>query len=115
MFGALVEMLRRCFGGEGAAPRADAVARDDAPSRPSALELMQQMKAERANPADPAAWREGVATLKGRVFSPQDRARLWRRARRRYPGKGGDLDAITEPTTHDLAALIDLLRELDRS
>jgi hypothetical protein len=76
---------------------------------------MQQMKADRATPADDRAWREGVATFKGRVFSGMDRARLWKRARRKHPGEVVELDLVMQPTTHDLAALQDLLRELERA
>ena len=55
-----------------------------------------------------------MATFKSRVFSRPDRARLWRRARRRYDGDLVELDLITAPTSHDLEALEDLLRELSR-
>jgi len=80
----------------------------------SAQQLMDQMKQEKAGAADPAAWREGVATLRSRVFSGMDRARLWRRARRGYPGDVVELELITQPTGHDMAALNDLLRDLER-
>ncbi len=116
MFRALVAMLRRWFGGAPALP--DAAGGSEGAlgeEGPSALDLMQQMKADRAKPADRAAWREGMVTFKGRVFSGMDRARLWRRARRRHPGEVLELDLVTQPTTHDLAALQDLLRELERA
>jgi hypothetical protein len=114
MFGAFAEKLRRWFGGGQAAPPASGGGQGSAGSGASALEVMQQMKAERATPADGAAWREGVRTFEGRVFSGMDRSRLWRRARRRYPGEVLELELISAPTTHDLAALQDLLRELQR-
>jgi len=120
MFRALVAMLRRWFGGatalsdaHGGAPDGSDGASDG--EAPSALDLMQQMKADRAKPADRASWREGMATFKGRVFSGMDRARLWKRARRKHPGEVLELDLVTQPTTHDLAALQDLLRELERA
>lgn len=113
MFRALGAMLRRWFGGD----EGPALGSDGAPSEgaPSALEVMQAMKAERAAPADEDAWARGVATLKSRVFSGTDRSRLWRRARRRHPGEVVELELVTRPDTHDLAALEDLLRELERA
>jgi hypothetical protein len=75
---------------------------------------MEEMKAERAGAADPERWRQGLNTLSSRVFSGVDRARLWRRARRRYPGEVVELSLVDRPTEHDVAALEDLLRELER-
>ena len=82
---------------------------------PSAYAERLAMKAERAAPADEEAWARGLATLKSRVFSGTDRSRLWRRARRRHPGEVLELELVTRPDTHDLAALEDLLRELERA
>lgn len=80
-----------------------------------AAELMREMREEKLGDADPAAWAEGLATLRSRVFSGPDRARLWRRARRKHPGEVVELELVTRPTGADLAALRDLLRELDRA
>jgi len=104
MFQWLAKQWRQLVGGAGD---------HDEPAL-SGAEVMAQMKAERARPADPGRWGEQLATLHGRVFSGMDRARLWRRARRRYPGDVVELELITSPDTHDLAALDDILRDLQR-
>jgi len=102
MFRWLADRWRRWVGGS------------EEPSGLSGAEVMEQMRASRATAADPAAWQAGVATLKTRVFSGMDRTRLWRRARRRYPGEVRELALIDTPDSHDLKALQDLLRDLER-
>lgn len=79
-----------------------------------ALEAMAELRASKVDRADPEAFRALRNRLGVLVLSPNDRARLWRRARRRELGEVSPLDAITAPTAADLRALRGLVEELER-
>jgi len=104
MFAWVTETWRKWVGG-GPSPSS---------SPPTAAELMAEMKASRASAAPADAWAENLAIVRSQVFSSTDRSRLWRRARRRYPGEVQELRFIDAPDTHDLAALRDIVRDLTR-
>jgi hypothetical protein len=75
---------------------------------------MNAIRAERGGLADPEAWKSALSNFKSRVFSSADRARLWRKERRKHPGDLIELDRVTRATAHDLAALKALLDQLSR-
>ena len=114
MFGSLLAWIQRWWGRVAGRLEESSGRSDGARTHPDAQAVMAEMRAERADTADPDAWRQAMSTLKTRVFASPDRARLWRRTRRRYPGELVDLHLVTRPTRHDLDALRDVLRQLDR-
>ena len=114
MLGAVLAWIQRWWGRVAGRLEGSSDRSDGAHTHPDAQAVMAAMRAERADRADADAWRQAMATLKTRVFASPDRARLWRRTRRRYPGELIDLDLVTRPTRHDLDALREVLRQLER-
>lgn len=94
-------------GPSGPAP-VDEPAPEPPADRPSAADLLRQMKGE----PDRSGWTANLRHLQSLVYSERDRERLWRRAHRGDAGSHRPLSTIDVPTEAERQVLERLVAEL---
>ncbi len=86
-------------------------------SPPPALDAasaMAELRASKLRPADEDDWQGLVRRFRTKVFSEDDRKRVWRQYRRKYPGNLNEWDDVGEPSSADQECLKQILDELAR-
>jgi hypothetical protein len=80
----------------------------------TAASALAELRAERLRPADDDEWQSAVRRFNTKVFGDADRARLWRRYRKKYDGELRNWNEISQPNTEDQACLDQILLDLAR-